>query len=381
MLRVSLCPWLACLLICIGCGRTHLGGGDLDGSTGGDVPDALLDEGVGDVHDVEWVWETGGLLSGVWGSSDSNVYACGIQGKILHYDGSAWSQVESGIGIYGHGQDKVWGSSAEDVYISAYWGYSLSGEYFDCILIHFNGVEWAVVDPGCDPSMAPGPIWGSSATEIFVATDSTLPMMPSPAPDILHFEGASWHQEVLEVGYIVDVRGLWGSSASDVYAVGYGGLIMHLNGEEWVLVERITDERLILEDVWGSSADDVFVVGEKGTILHFDGEVWTEMPSGTNARLTSVWGDSATDVFAAGYHYPVVHEYRSVFLRFDGAEWNEIASDPDALIHDVWGSSSTDVYAVGAYYEKDPMGMGGDFVGAIFHFDGEVWTESWSEGE
>jgi len=55
-----------------------------------------------------------------------------------------------------------------------------------------------------------------------------------------------------------------------------------------------------LFDVWGTSSSDVFAVGSEGTILHYDGTQWSEMPSGTRDWLTSVWGTSSGDVVVVG---------------------------------------------------------------------------------
>ena len=55
-----------------------------------------------------------------------------------------------------------------------------------------------------------------------------------------------------------------------------------------------------LNAVWGSSATDVYAVGSSGTILHFDGNAWQAIPSGTTATLYGVGGSSATDVYVTG---------------------------------------------------------------------------------
>ncbi|MDM8539540.1 choice-of-anchor D domain-containing protein [Desulfococcaceae bacterium HSG9] len=56
-----------------------------------------------------------------------------------------------------------------------------------------------------------------------------------------------------------------------------------------------------LNGVWGSSGSDVFAVGNSGTIVHYDGNAWSEMDSGTTwVEFDGVWGSSGSDVFAVG---------------------------------------------------------------------------------
>jgi hypothetical protein len=88
---------------------------------------------------------------------------------------------------------------------------------------------------------------------------------------------------------------MWGSSPTDVYAVGDG--ILHYDGAAWSEVYSGDRE---LRGVWGSSSSDIYVVGDFGTILHFDGEAWSPMDSGTHNNFTAVAGDSAGNVFAVG---------------------------------------------------------------------------------
>ncbi|MBN2284605.1 MAG: WD40 repeat domain-containing protein, partial [Deltaproteobacteria bacterium] len=45
-----------------------------------------------------------------------------------------------------------------------------------------------------------------------------------------------------------------------------------------------------LVSVWGTSGSDVFAVGYGGTILRYDGSAWSPMTSGTTQTLWGVWG-------------------------------------------------------------------------------------------
>src|SRR5450756_862168 len=61
--------------------------------------------------------------------------------------------------------------------------------------------------------------------------------------------------------------GVWGTSASDVWAVSYGGTILHYNGTSWSSVSIGTTPNL--GGIWGTSASDVWAVGLGGAILHY----------------------------------------------------------------------------------------------------------------
>lgn len=43
-----------------------------------------------------------------------------------------------------------------------------------------------------------------------------------------------------------------------------------------------------LSGIWGASASNVFAVGDSGRILHFDGTAWDTMPSPTTAALSDI---------------------------------------------------------------------------------------------
>jgi hypothetical protein len=72
-----------------------------------------------------------------------------------------------------------------------------------------------------------------------------------------------------------NLYGIWGSSSSDIFAVGDSGIILHYNGSSWSPMGSGTTNALF--GVWGSSSSDVFAAGDYGTILHYDGSSWSSM--------------------------------------------------------------------------------------------------------
>jgi hypothetical protein len=65
-----------------------------------------------------------------------------------------------------------------------------------------------------------------------------------------------------------DFSGVWGSSSSDVWAVGSFGTIAHYNGTSWSGVSSGITRDQNLTSVWGTTASNVWAVGVFGTILH-----------------------------------------------------------------------------------------------------------------
>jgi hypothetical protein len=64
-----------------------------------------------------------------------------------------------------------------------------------------------------------------------------------------------------------NLRGLWGSSASNLYAVGDGGTLWSSDGTSWSAVNTSTPQSL--HAVWGTSSTNLYVVGDHATILHY----------------------------------------------------------------------------------------------------------------
>src|SRR4030042_4058586 len=85
-----------------------------------------------------------------------------------------------------------------------------------------------------------------------------------------------------------------------------------LHSQEWKW-ENPYPQGNNLYKIWVNSATDIFAVGDSGTIIHFDGVSWSVMLSNSTVRLEDVWGTSYIDVFAAG----------TAVLHFDGLSWSE----------------------------------------------------------
>lgn len=189
-----------------------------------------------------------------------------------------------------------------------------------------------------------------------------------------------------------ELNAIWGSSASDIWAVGAAGRIVRYDGSTWSNYPSGTTETL--RAIWGSSATDVWIGGESGVLLRHDGKVLTKATSGTTGTINGLWGLSASEIWAATddkvMHYngsawlpqstSSMEAYcvwglsssvawagsNGTLLSFNGTAWTAFSPAPaktNEWIFGVWGAADDDVWAVSDW-------------GGIFHYNGTTWAEA-----
>ena len=308
------------------------------------------------------------FLLSVWGSSPTDVFVTGEPGgaftsTIFHYDGQAWGEqfVQDGVTLNG-----VWGTSATDVF--AVGPDPLGAFGYDGAILHYNGTSWS---PMTTIGLGSGEValysvWGSSPTDVYAVGEDFRGI---PNALVAHFNGSDWSRVPLsEIAFraLFDVHG---TSAQDVWAVGFvdlgfnlrgsaaqlslraratkgarqiedaQGIILHYDGTGWTEF-RTPEEDLAFNGVWSAAPNDVFAVGERGetaVVYHFDGTAWALMTVPPVRQLLDVWGTSGTDVYAVG---------DQTILHYDGSTWTEVQTTERRLTG-VWASSPVDVFAVG----------------------------------
>jgi hypothetical protein len=263
---------------------------------------------------------------GVWGSSASDVYMANWVG-IWHFDGARWKTVpelewHGTLDVYGFGADDVWAVGPAGR-ILRYDGKAWSGERYDG-----EGVFAEPLGIWDNPPRNHylWGVWGPAPNDVFVAGDSGT---------VLHWDGATWSR--MNTGTREGLRRVWGTSGSNVYVSGIGGVLLHYDGSAWSRVVVPTTETL--ERIWGSSPTNVYVGGARATLLHFDGSGWrrVELPVDPSYTVHAVWGTSASNVFVAGSG--------GFVLRWDGAHWLREDSGRPEQILGLWGPTDTDVFA------------------------------------
>ncbi|MCF8142736.1 MAG: hypothetical protein K9N21_02325 [Deltaproteobacteria bacterium] len=260
-------------------------------------------------------------LKGVWGNSASDVFAVGVNGTILHYNGTAWSSMTSGTTSTLNG---VWGSSGTFVFCVGANG----------TILHYNGAVWTSMDSDTTSNL--NGVWGKAGFGVLAVGDNQN--------TITQYTGSNWISKTLPGACSsTELFGIWGSASDDIFAVGNLRSFFRSDGYHWSCSQLYGGD---MYGIWGSSGSDVFAVGayinefwDDHPIAHYDGSSWSAMANDTTNGLYGVWGSSASNVFAVGAN--------GTILYYDGNAWNSISSDTTNTLRAVWGSSDTDVFAVG----------------------------------
>ncbi len=303
-------------------------------------------------------------LRGLWGSAGTNLVAVGTNGTILQYGGAAWTPTASPLpnvnlnGVHGTSQSNVFAVG------------DLS------TLLHFNGSQWDTmprpltwarqITPGEIPDTtyvlqstitSLASVWTGGASSAFAVGDSCRLMSYNgtqwdtiPRPLTLATRVDSTGTTYVTQARITHLHGVWGSSPTDVFAVGDSSLVLHFDGSSWS--QMAVGDTTNLYAVWGTSSGNVLAAGDYGAILRYDGTAWRPMKSDTRRSLRTVWGTSAGDVFAAGLGGEILHYDGNA-----GGTWSPMSSVSPNPVYGVWGSTGTNVLAAGG-------------AGAIVRWDG-----------
>lgn len=220
---------------------------------------------------------------------------------------------------------KVWGPSKGSVYIV-----DDKGE-----VLHYGGGSpvFGLFNTGhIQPAGCCTGIWGFSDTNFYVVGGAT----------VAHYDGA-WHApETVPSG--TALTSIWASAPNNLYAVGNGGLILHSDGTgTWT--QQTSGTTVDLKAIYGSSANDIYAVGyipaapnSTSVILHFDGMSWKTQSSGlTSAQLNTV--------FVAPDGEAWIGDLLTVALYSNGnGTWTNVSSVGNLAKYQVTGTSDHDVY-------------------------------------
>ena len=297
-----------------------------------------------------------GNADGIWGVSDTQIWAVGYDG-VFFYDGVEWTRQYSEVGKL----KAIHGSGSNDI-----WAVGLDGN-----AAHYDGTQWK---PATVPTPVSSPS-GSFLRDVFALTPTKAYIASGSGG--LEWDGAKW----FPINDVPFSSAVWASSESNVWFVSET-TAYRFDGSSWTK-EELSNKTDELNAVWTTGADDVWIGSEAGKYRHWQGTQWDEFSSFEKRDVFAFAGD-ASELLSFGEH--------GLVERFDGTVWN---TETQPMPVSALGRSGNTLWAAGeAVYKKSEGGAwqkvqdqgfeslwvisDTDVWGAgktVSHFDGQSWTD------
>jgi len=320
---------------------------------------------------------SGNNLTSVWQDSADDVFAVGLNGTVLHYDGTTWSALALNQPTYQ--LRAVYGTSKNDVWMVGDGG----------ITVHYNGSTFTTVATGGTTNLKG--VWESSPTNVYAVGSTGGQMVVFQSTN-----GTSWTAITAPHGIADTLRGVWGADASHIFVVGDNGRLFMYNGNGtlagWTAFAKPAGNPPF-RGVWGSSATNVFAVATTGGIYRYNGTTWTAMTSNTTNELDAVGGTSGSNVWAVGVNGTTVN--------YNGTAWSVVGPAIDINLHGVTSGSATPTWAVGddgtlisingttetvsaqsgfpiyRIWAANDTSVWATTIGTVLHYNGTTWSVSY----
>lgn len=254
--------------------------------------------GGGEIHlgrGGAWVQRSGHIyspglstLNEVFAVASDDVWACGDY-QTLHWDGIVWRS---------QGPDTItcgalFGTGADDIWMLGKLG----------VVLHYDGKTWGRVVTLPDAKFSAG----------FSISKSLAYAVGSTPGVIYRWQGTSWIKDTT-VGSSGDFRGVWASSAGDVWVVLNGGEVLRFNGSVWTS-SRPAQPPLTFNGVSGNGPDQVFLVGDQLTRWNGSAYVNDANPLAESLRkVTALPDGTALAISVSG-----------ALIRWEGGQWSALS--------------------------------------------------------
>ena len=301
-------------------------------------------------------------LFGLWASAPGDVWAVGDEGRVCHFDGTGWHEIDCPTDAHLRAVVRLrggaWTALASDEPLPRLRAVERIGDAVIAIGDHgaVTRVEghrtvteqvetrrdlYGLAAAGGQRALCVGD--GGVAIERTTISATALPSLEADATPV----GRASPWEAVD-GCPTDrvLWSVWGSD-SQVVAVGDEGAIVAFDGQRWrahsapspLHLHGVWGRRADLYGVHGRALDDIVVVGLSGATAHFDGRRWSRRITGTTADLLGVAPLDDTRWLAVGT--------RGTALVWDGSAWIEEDTGTDAGLRAVWVDRGGTAYAVG----------------------------------
>jgi hypothetical protein len=280
----------------------------------------------------------GGALLSVWGSAPDNVFAVGGplgnggESLVIRHDGHNLMRLHPG------GTETFWwvgGHDASDVW--------MVGEHGR--VVRFDGTTFREQAPGLDVTL--WGVWSDAPGSAWIVGGTPGEGALAPNDVVFHFHDGAYERITLPGTPLnVALFKVWGTDASNVYAVGEKGTVWHFHQGSWTL-ETATPPLTAgtLFTVHGCGPSRMYAVGGQA-LLRGDGTTWTRE---TVANLSGANGVNCTgsDVTVVGFGGL---KLRNTSGNFEDQSFGEPYQD----LHATWSDGAGNTWAVGGDWLTPP---------------------------
>ena len=314
------------------------------------------------------IYTAANTVQDLWGISSNDVYAVCSGGKIYHFDGSSWSEMNSSTT---QNLMAIWGKSAADIYAVG-----------NGVIIHYDGFNWSEMQQNLNQNLTHvtgtnneifaasyygiyknnGINWSETTMDNFwkdFVNSSYIPAELKVMSDgriiganssyFIQYSGTVWTFE--NTGISLTVKDIW-SDGTEIFIAGNDGKIVHYDGASWA--QLTTGTTLDFYGIWGTRKNNLYIAAESGTVFHYDGTSFTSISLDTTNYFNTIWGSGFSDIYVGGYQG---------FFHYNGQEWEKMdpgVTNSDSVIA-MYGRHSRDIYIAGSN-------------GKISHNNGFCWS-------
>lgn len=226
-------------------------------------------------------------LNAVSGNTGGQI-AVGDNGTVLQYPNSTMTWTQAAItGLTGLAQNGVFAGPVH------YWvgGGNLSSPGNDSFDYLQDGGTATTGTTG----YARLAVWHDGGSFVMMASSTAASYFTADG-------GTTWNTITSMPAATINLRGSWGTNASNVWFVAdSGGVYKFSGGTQMTLAATPTANTL--RGISGTSASDIWIVGDSGTVFHYNGSAWQQIASPAFMSTDAYYGVHAvspTDVWIVG---------------------------------------------------------------------------------
>lgn len=230
----------------------------------------------------------------LWGSGPDNLRIVGGDGNVLHRVGGTWNFL-SAPKVPASSYQAVYGTARDNVWLVGSGGVTARCDDQErCTRIEVpSGITASITGVW---GSAPGDMWAVGSSGTLLRFDNLRP---------------GWTKTNLPTSYeTTNLHAVWGSGPSgDVWIVGASTVLRYSRGKQAIEPMQVPPAvaSVTFFGVHGTSNSDVWLVGSGGLVAHYNGKDWAYQNSGAVSHpLFDVYARDG-QVWAVGYGAAILH--------------------------------------------------------------------------